>query len=1673
MRIDALHRGVLTSHWMSIFVLLASLQPWRLCMGEACNPGPEEFHVYSANVTGLGNKAPLMDGGGQSVWCIQETHLTQHGQRSFMRNINFRAREAKQPPWKATWGWPCPARAGSISGGITTGTTILATQPIRPMLHFRPHAQVQTSRCAIATTRLGTMWMILASVYGYARSGNHPDHLEDTDWLLYPVAELMLAYTHRPAILAGDMNHNLTDLQSIQPLLQAGWIDLQDWLAKQEGQPPKPTCKGSTRVDFMLLSPGVLPYLKHGLVQEELVPTHSILKATLALPTIQTTMQWPIPRPLPEPDSPLWVPFPANLHPTQAYEQWWHQIEQQWPARNINPASIGRATVTGPIPRQVGQPPTPATRPGDIPTVGWHQSMHTQKAYTQLQRLQALARLIQGKQTAATWQRAHSTWEAILQTDAFSPTFDLWLAKQNVITPEVTQIPDALWLQVVIDLTKQAYWARAQHDKKAARGMHATSRDSPAGVCRALRRAPPLTVDALADETTAIILEVHEDPPCLTVDNLQSWDAEIPLMVGDDVLILGHQEGHDLFVDKVSGDWKGQKIQQLHRDGAPAQTIDKLAKYWAQFWTLPDLEHLADNLPPLPGGQQWPELDLPAITPTRIRQHLKSMSPFAATGPDGVSREDLLHLSDDMLQQLIKVYEEAEATGTWPEALRHGIIRSLAKVDDALSAAHTRPIQVLSITYRIYTSIRTKQILPLLAPRLHPSISGLRGRGPDSIAWLTQQMIEISLLEDSSLMGTILDLTKAFDHLPRIPLWRHALRLGIPPAIIRAWAGAVINHQRHFQIGETVGAGQATTKGFPQGCALSCVAMVLLNDIVGLSLHDADKPYLFTAYADNWQLLATSVPELAQQTTLVAELCERFQLPMDAKKTESWGVRRVDRQEMQHTHQRLVSTTKDLGFIMAYDQKHHTKLQKKRFASMEQDWNALRHCQASLKPKLIGIEIVLWRRYLHAIETSRIAPADYHTLRAKAAKALGFGDAGASSWATINIILPRNVDPGWFALRQTIRTARKWFWHRPYTMDLWHQWLRHADRAAADGPMQTLLQTFNQLSWGLHSDGTAVMENGLTLHWLHVGGKELLFHLHRAWMRVTAAHLSHRQGLDQLTDPDPQETQRHYTAFGPLSTSLLRKAANGTFFSKDISAHWTEDGQCPCCGNQDSAWHRLADCPHTQTLRDTHWSEQAWTSIPRPLAQYGIAEVPTEVRAWQEFLHTQNTMTDPGTTPTPTGTHVEIFTDGAGRLPKDPWLRTGAWAVVQHTGDGFDTVCAGRLAGVLQGSDRAEIYAIWWTCQWAEHHGCSLSIWTHYAPAISHFDKLAQDYEISPDVPHSDLWQGIQQARRQGTLCTIHKVHSHQTRQGCPGEQWAWRGNDAADRQASLALDEWFTEEEEYYMPALIAAETQRSQTRKAQEYIIAVANAFTAAKTRSTEKPPDPKRFKKERGLAHANLHGDRGFKRPREQTPANMAPQTYDYNTGKWAQQIPVHEHLSLTPPQADAWGQAIGFEMARTIWQWLTAIWTPTTSPTWVSWQQLTILFAGSTGQLIRIPATSRSRPCGRPRACGREQPRWGEQACQLRSAMRPMLTIWPWFAKAASLRPSPVIRIFSTCVPVRVEMELLRQVDRVCLTQLPAGAVSTTAYRREVPFEAIQAFTWPKPAPDWPATQSRLM
>ena len=77
----------------------------------------------------------------------------------------------------------------------------------------------------------------------------------------------------------------------------------------------------------------------------------------------------------------------------------------------------------------------------------------------------------------------------------------------------------------------------------------------------------------------------------------------------------------------------------------------------------------------------------------------------------------LLDMPRDLVCYILEVYEHAEETGQWPVQAMDAVVTAVAKIEDAKSVTHYRPIHILSLCYRIYSTIRTRQALRFLAAR--------------------------------------------------------------------------------------------------------------------------------------------------------------------------------------------------------------------------------------------------------------------------------------------------------------------------------------------------------------------------------------------------------------------------------------------------------------------------------------------------------------------------------------------------------------------------------------------------------------------------------------------------------------------------------------------------------------------------------------------------------------------------------------------------------------------------------------------------------------------------------------------------------------------------------------------------------------------------------------------
>lgn len=190
----------------------------------------------------------------------------------------------------------------------------------------------------------------------------------------------------------------------------------------------------------------------------------------------------------------------------------------------------------------------------------------------------------------------------------------------------------------------------------------------------------------------------------------------------------------------------------------------------------------------------------------------------------------MLALPSAGLEALTSQLRRVETSHHWPIQLTQGHVSSLAKNTQPGSVDHFRPITIYSIIYRCWSSLRSRQALKAVARIIPESIKGgLPQRQAKTIWYSLSLQVDFSQANGQALHGVILDIRKAFNALPRFPLWDALLKLGFPPSLLHAWVSFVSQQTRQFKVRSSVGAPIASNCGYPEGCGWSVFAMVLMD----------------------------------------------------------------------------------------------------------------------------------------------------------------------------------------------------------------------------------------------------------------------------------------------------------------------------------------------------------------------------------------------------------------------------------------------------------------------------------------------------------------------------------------------------------------------------------------------------------------------------------------------------------------------------------------------------------------------------------------------------------------------------------------------------------------------------------------------------------------------------
>ena len=990
-------------------------------------------------------------------------------------------------------------------------------------------------------------------------------------------------------------------------------------------------------------------------------------------------------------------------------------------------------------------------------------------------------------------------WHAIRHAKGFQGSFEHWWPMRNIKSqglPTVlpSAIPNAQLARLIVDEFQLNY--RQFEAWNIRRKMELLDLSYQACVHKIFKVVKPDSkpqLTFLQYETVSTVLgvddtgqHIHLSDPVPTDTNVQYFIDGVEATIEKIDEPLYWADADCLFIP-------GQTVTAQQTFSSTADLHRVLKDFWEPRWcrlqepTSSDWRRIMafaqTHLPP--GLMQYAPIDEAQWQASNRRYTDRS-----ARGPDGFSKSDVCNMPPAFVRELLAQVNTWEQHSQWPMALQAGYVLPQAKRDISLTAGDFRPIVIFPM-YRTWSSVRAKQALRFL--HKHAS-SHQFGYVPQAevaeIFYMTQALIEIDVLRQSSRCGLVTDLQKAFECLPRDPVWQVARWVGLPGPLLDLWSTYLTNMTRYFRIGHDLGPPLQSTSGFPEGCALSCVAMGLVSLCMHAYMRAFHPRAICLSFVDNITLIARSAFDLQAAQIGLLTWTQMWGLALDDAKTFVWGTDPSIRASLTLLQRQIVTSAKDLGAQMQYGKKHAVVDQLARLEALRPLWGLLQRCKAPLYQKQHLLQQAFWPKVFFDIAICRLGFTHIKRLRTQAVTALGHRKAGASPAVRLFLPSPCLCDPGFYQCWHVLVTFRR-LWHKqPRLATLWDEFASRYEGAPTEGPFGKLLETFDRLGWAMASAPWVCTQDSIWIDLAWLDEDTLRSFLEDAWMQFIASDLQKRKDFTHLTSIDYRLVKHALKAPAYHDLACLQVLREGAFVDSQQTKRFdmTQSGLCPHCQSPDSLRHRLCDCP---SFQDIHTQHEHAVQLARGAEDfYALHLLPPKMPHWEPFWQSLNSLPDrpQWTNVSLHASDVHLFTDGSCLLPSYPALALATWSIVSATHD--CRIAAGPLPGLAQNSDRAELYAILLAVQWATLRHQPSVIWTDSAYAATGLHRLLTHIADVPKQSNCDLWLQLQSTLKDATVSIrVQHIAAHRDPAVQPTELDIWTAtwNGRADRAAARA----------------------------------------------------------------------------------------------------------------------------------------------------------------------------------------------------------------------------------------------------------------------------------------------
>ena len=164
-------------------------------------------------------------------------------------------------------------------------------------------------------------------------------------------------------------------------------------------------------------------------------------------------------------------------------------------------------------------------------------------------------------------------------------------------------------------------------------------------------------------------------------------------------------------------------------------------------------------------------------------------------------------------------------------------------------------------------------VLAAMGPYIPSDLYGsVPNKGTMDAAFKLQSILEEAQSKASSAVGISLDLSEAYNTLPRQMMELLAAKAGWPESLIRTYRSFLDRLRRSFKLHGGYHLPKSSTIGVPEGCPIAVPVMILFAWSITLLAQSNGGRMISVVY--NWTLLAQSMPEtelLLKQTKLSAD----------------------------------------------------------------------------------------------------------------------------------------------------------------------------------------------------------------------------------------------------------------------------------------------------------------------------------------------------------------------------------------------------------------------------------------------------------------------------------------------------------------------------------------------------------------------------------------------------------------------------------------------------------------------------------------------------------------------------------------------------------------------------------------------------------------------------------